>query len=111
MAVAAPRRVRQDYAGLPTSPLRILSGDHQPIRLLAELEGITVAELVHRAVAAYMAGHRRRLADLSAGAQQMVATGDLDGLARILRASKDTRRASRAGRLAALSESPEVDEG
>jgi hypothetical protein len=105
MAIAppAPRRLREDHRGLPTSPLRIYAADHQPIRLLAELETISAAELVHRALENYLDQHRVRLAEIATRAQRMVEAGDLEGLAEILDSAKASRRSVRAARLAALS--------
>jgi hypothetical protein len=41
----------------PEGALRVYAPDHQPIRLLAELEGITPAERVHRSLGAYLDAH------------------------------------------------------
>lgn len=101
-APPAPRRLRGESGGIPTSPLRIYAGDHQPIRLLAELEGVSAAELVHRAMEAYVGQHGRRLAEVSSRAQRMVEAGDLDGLARVLDNARAARRSSRAARLSQL---------
>jgi hypothetical protein len=110
MAIAPPptRRVREDHRGLPTSPLRIYAADHQPIRLIAELENVSAAELVHRALENYLNQHRTRLADIATRAQRMVEAGDFGGLAEILDSAKDARRSVRAARLAALSAPPDA---
>src|SRR6476659_5819809 len=98
MEVETTIAVRQ----LPTSPLRVFASDHQPIRLLAELQAITPAELVHRAVALYVEQNRDLLATVASRAQLMVAAGDLDGLAAVLEGAQGSRRAARIARLEAL---------
>lgn len=85
-----------------TSPMRIYAADHQPIRLLAELEGVSAAELVHRAVSDYMRGHSEALTSLAEEARRNVANGDLDGLAEMFRRDLEARRRRRVARLAAL---------
>lgn len=40
----------------PTKPLRVFAADHEPIRRLAEAEGLTPAELVHAALERYRRG-------------------------------------------------------
>lgn len=104
MALAPPRpRKTQNLSDeVPTSPLRVFAADHQPIRLLAELEGISPAELVHRALEAYLEKHRDELAELARQTQRMVEQGDLVGLGAVLSEAQLARRSARAARLAAL---------
>jgi hypothetical protein len=73
-----------DTSSAPTAPMRIYAFEHQPIRLLAEIEGITAAELIHRAVSEYMERHREALADIHRETQAKIAAGDLGGLAALL---------------------------
>lgn len=104
----APRPPR-NLDEILTSPVRVYAADHQPIRLLAELEGITPAELVHRALAAYLGAHGQRLAQMARQAQGLVEKRDLEGLAAFLAESRIARRSARAARLAALRRQPGTD--
>jgi hypothetical protein len=101
------RRTESTVRGAPTSPLRVFAADHQPIRLLAELEAITPAELVHRALSSYLAGRGRDIAGIAARAQEMAEAGNLEGLADLLKDVATRRRAAHAERLAALGQPEE----
>ena len=72
-----------------TKPVRIYEGDQGPLRLLAGLEKRSLAEVVHVALAEYFQAHRGELAATFTHAQEMIAAGDLEGLARALRAGTD----------------------
>ncbi|GIW20265.1 MAG: hypothetical protein KatS3mg065_0561 [Chloroflexota bacterium] len=111
MALAPPARgrAREGFDEVPTSPLRVYAADHQPIRLFAELEGITPAELVHRALAAYLDAHGQRLAEMTRQAQRLVEDRDLEGLAAFLAETRIARRAAREARLATLRRQPGAD--
>lgn len=109
LAPPKPRKTRDRFDEVPTSPLRVFAADHQPIRLLAELEGVSPAELVHQALQAYLEKHRESLADLARQTQLMVERGDLAGLGAILSEAQIARRSARAARLAALRRRPGTD--
>ncbi len=109
LAPPAPRRAREGSEEIPTTPLRVYAADLQPIRLLAELDGISPAELVHRALAAYLGAHGERLAELTRQAQHLVEERDLEGLAAFLAHARQSRRSARAARLAALRRQPGAD--
>jgi len=68
-----------------TKPMRILAADHEPIRLLADLQREAPADIVHSAVREYMVNHREHLATLHAETRRFIETGDIDGLAAALR--------------------------
>jgi hypothetical protein len=84
MTVARQAPPEADLRRAPTAPLRVYSFDHQPARLLAEIEGVTVAELLHRALQEYMEHHKGELGALHRATQRHIASGDLDGLASLL---------------------------
>ena len=90
--------------GALTSPLRIYAADHQPIRLLAELEGTSPAELVHRALRVYLNERKDELGSRATLARDFVRSGDFPGLAQLFSDSNRTRRRNRAARLGALNE-------
>jgi hypothetical protein len=63
-----------------TKPLRIFATDHAPLRLVAEMERRSPAEIVHEALNEYLRNHRDRLVPAFDGAQAAIASGDLDRL-------------------------------
>lgn len=117
MAVADPPRVapaHRDHAGSPhrprkhpTSPLRIYTADQQPIRLLAELQGIGPAELVHRALVLFVRAHREELTRVTSASQQAFEVGDYERLVMALEGSAHVARARLAAELDDLSSPPE----
>lgn len=109
LAPPAPRRAREGSEEIPTCSFRLYAADLQPIRLLAELEGIAPAELVHRALAVYLEAHGERLAEMTRQAQRLVEARDLEGLAAFLADARASRRSARAARLAALRRQAEAD--
>jgi flagellar biosynthesis/type III secretory pathway protein FliH len=72
-----------------TKPVRIFDGDRGPLRLLAELEKRSPAAVVHAALAEYFLTHRDELAATFTQAQEMIAAGNLEGLAQALAAGSD----------------------
>jgi len=74
-----------------TKPVRIYEGDQGPLRLLSGLERRSQAEVVHAALAEYFQTHRGELAATFSHAQEMIAAGDLEGLAQALTAGTDTQ--------------------
>ncbi|MGO9205712.1 MAG: hypothetical protein ACLQBX_05905 [Candidatus Limnocylindrales bacterium] len=107
MTATLPRPVTtgdDNITALPTSPLRVYARDHQPIRLLAEMEGVSAAELLHRALQEYLARHGESLAEMASQTRERITAGDLDGLAQLFETSQIGRRRRRAARLAALSQ-------
>jgi hypothetical protein len=90
-----------------TAPFRIYSGDHQPIRLLAELLGVSPAEVVHRALRELVHVHQPTLSQTAERARDAFRVGDYDELSRALgeaNASRRRRRRERLERLATPSE-------
>lgn len=87
---------------VPTAPMRIYAADHQPIRLLAELEGVSSAELVRRAVHEYMRRHADSLAQTAELTRDQIRSGSFEGLANVFEAEQAQRRRQRAARLSAL---------
>lgn len=74
-----------------TKPVRIYEGDQGPLRLLAGLEKRSPAEVVHAALAEYFQTHRGEIAATFTHAQEMIAAGDLEGLAEALTAGTDAQ--------------------
>lgn len=72
-----------------TKPVRVFESDVPPIRLLADMEQRSPAEVIHLAVAQYLHSHREKLASHFAETQRAVASGDLEGLARLLAPGAD----------------------
>jgi len=68
-----------------TKPVRIFAADHAPLRLVAGVEGRTPADVVHAALAEYMAAHREELARIFGETHALLRTGDTDGLVAALR--------------------------
>jgi hypothetical protein len=67
-----------------TKPVRIFEADHAPIKLMAELQQQSPADVIHLAVAHYIHSHRDRLAHVFAQTQKAIAAGDLEGLTKLL---------------------------
>jgi hypothetical protein len=74
-----------------TKPICILESDHAPLRLLAELERRSPQEVVHAALADYLASHRDELAAVFADTQRAIATGDLEALTARLAAAAEAQ--------------------
>lgn len=68
-----------------TKPVRIFTVDHAPLQLLADVERRTPAEVVHSALAEYLATHRDELASVYRETQAFLRAGDIDGLTGALR--------------------------
>lgn len=68
-----------------TKPVRILTADHAPLQLLADVERRTPAEVVHSALAEYLSTHRDELASVYGETQAWLRAGDIEGLAAGLR--------------------------
>jgi hypothetical protein len=68
-----------------TKPVRILTADHAPLQLLADVERRTPAEVVHAALAEYLAAHREELASVYGETQALLRAGDIEGLTAALR--------------------------
>lgn len=106
MAVANPPRpaaASHEAASRTTAPMRLYAADQQPIRLLAELLGVSAAELVHRAVVEYFAKHHEVVARTARTAQAAFEAGDFTQLSAALESNAQARRQRRAERLAELS--------
>jgi hypothetical protein len=68
-----------------TKPVRILTADHAPLQLLADVERRTSAEVVHSALAEYLATHREELASVYGETQALLRAGDIEALTAALR--------------------------
>jgi hypothetical protein len=66
-----------------TKPVRIFEADHGPLRLIAQVEDRTAADVVHSALAEYLTSHRERLAEVFSATQRAIAAGDLEALVEI----------------------------
>ncbi len=64
-----------------TTPLRVLTDDIAPVRLVAELRRVQPADIVHEALREYFANHKDDLAKLHAQTHAFIAAGDVEGLA------------------------------
>lgn len=95
----------------PTGVISIYASDVQPARLLAELEGCTTAELIHRAIGAYIKANAKALAEQARKVRALLEEGDVDGLAGLLAATRLARRSARGRRLAALVALDHAEEG
>jgi len=73
-----------------SKPVRIFAADDSALEQLAQLMHRSRAEVVHEALAEYLANHRDELGRLYAETQSALASGDLERLAR---ASAPARRA------------------
>jgi len=106
MAIADPPRQRLspgEGKSQATAPFRIYSADQQPIRLLAEIQGVSPAELVHLALTAYVRAEQESLAVVAQTAQEAFESGDYNLLRHALAASAAMRRRRRQNRLDTLS--------
>jgi uncharacterized protein (DUF934 family) len=73
-----------------TKPIRIFETDHAPLRLLADLDDVSPAELFHLAIAEYLHHHRERLSTTFATAQRLLADGDVEGLTQLMQPAAKT---------------------
>ena len=71
----------------PTKPVRILDSDDSVLTMLAGIQHRGRSDIIHSALAEYVANHRAELADLFADSQRAVATGDINAVARVAAAS------------------------
>jgi predicted transcriptional regulator len=65
-----------------TKPVRIFESDDAALSVLAGVLRRGRSEVLHAAIAEYLANHREELAGLFAATQRAVAAGDVDALAR-----------------------------
>jgi hypothetical protein len=72
-----------------TKPVRIFESDIPPVRLLAEMERRSPAEIIHLAIAEYLNAHKDQLAPRFTESQRAVSAGDLDALIRLLTPEAD----------------------
>jgi hypothetical protein len=72
-----------------SKPVRIFAADDSALEALAMLRRRSRAEVIHEALAEYVARHREELSSLSAETQQAIASGDIDRLARVSAARRD----------------------
>lgn len=72
-----------------TKPVRILGADHGALRLLADLEGRSPAQVFHSALIEYLDRHRDEIGAIFSEAQQAFAAGNLEGLNRLLARSDE----------------------
>lgn len=71
--------------------MRILEKDAGALRLLADIEGRSLAQVFHSALTAYFEHHRDEIAAIFEEAQAAVAAGDLEGLTRQFTRSADSQ--------------------
>lgn len=64
--------------------MRILTVDHDPVRLVAELRHEAPAAVLHQAWAEYLVNHRDELLAIHEETQHFLRTGDVAGLGRAL---------------------------
>ena len=85
-----------------TKPIRVFVDDEAPLTLVAHFEGRSKAEILHAALVEYIQNHRDQLSSVFQQAQQAVASGDVDALARLLSADAETRADLLADEIASL---------
>lgn len=68
-----------------TKPIRVFESDIAPIRLVAEINQLSPAEVVHVALAQYLHDNRKLLGARFLESQRAVAEGDLEALTSLLR--------------------------
>ena len=74
-----------------TKPFRIFESDVAPLRLIAELEQRSPQDVIHIALAKYIADNRDHFADVFDKTQSALAAGDIDSLSSLLSASARSR--------------------
>jgi hypothetical protein len=72
-----------------SKPIRIFAHDDSALAVLAQLRRQSRAEVIHEALAEYLANHRDELSRLYAETQQALAAGDLDRLVRASMTERD----------------------
>lgn len=82
-----------------TKPVRIFSDDFQPLRLLAQLQGTSVAGLIHVALAEYAVRHADTFRATYEEAQRLLKRGDLAALTKALSAGAEEHGAQLAADL------------
>ncbi|HEY8640266.1 MAG TPA: hypothetical protein VIL53_07145 [Solirubrobacterales bacterium] len=87
---------------LATKPLRIFALDHAPVRLIAEIEQRSPADVVHAALVQYLQMHKDELADVFTATQRAIAAGDLETLGQIAASSAQAQADAAMARLEAL---------
>lgn len=66
--------------GTKTKPIRIFESDDSALTLVAGMLRRGRAEIVHAALAEYIANHRKELAALFEETQRAIATGDIEAV-------------------------------
>lgn len=66
-----------------SKPVRIFDSDDAALTMIAGLLRRNRAEIVHAALAEYIANHREELAALFKESQRAIAKGDLEALAKV----------------------------
>ncbi len=74
-----------------TKPFRIFESDIAPLRLIAELEQRSPQDVIHIALAKYVADNRSQISDVFDKTQTALADGDIDALSSLLSASARSR--------------------
>ncbi len=72
-----------------SKPIRIFADDDSALEMLTQLRQQSRAEVIHEALAEYIANHRAELSQIYTETQQALAAGDLDGLVRALKVAQD----------------------
>lgn len=74
-----------------TKPFRMFESDIAPLKLIAELEQRSPQDVIHIALAKYIADNGGHFADVFGKTQAALADGDLDTLSSLLSASANSR--------------------
>jgi hypothetical protein len=85
-----------------TKPVRMYEADHGPLRLIAEVEGRSSADVLHAALEEYLANHGEALAAVFEDAQRAIAQGDLTALGALAASPAKQRARAAAERNAQL---------
>lgn len=72
-----------------TKPVRIFESDDNVLTMLAGMQQRGRSEVIHAALAEYVANHRGELSALFADTQRAIASGDIEAIARVAAASLD----------------------
>ncbi len=72
-----------------SKPVRIFANDDSALEVLAHLRRQSRAEVIHEALAEYVANHRDELHRIFSETQQAIAAGDLERLVTASTAARD----------------------
>lgn len=72
-----------------SKPVRIFADDDSALDVLAQLRRQSRAQVIHEALAEYLANHRKELSRLYSETQQALASGDFERLGRASASARD----------------------